>query len=272
MARNDSSVEYCCLREGASGSALFCIYGVELYRPLADALLVDIPVHGIYVEEIVDPNRDRSTWRHFDPVARMAYYVDRYVEEVRLRQPEGPYWLCGASFGGMVALEVARQLEHQGAEVAFLGMFDVVAPGRTPQLRIDQKLRMHWRLMRRQGWGYFRERIIDRLRRATRERPSPNREIDARHRLTEARVDAREFMMAAYHPAPYDGEVHLFRAEEYDLFDARCWEYDMGWSRLIDRLHIHDIAGDHISILKPGNVEAIARIISDCLPQSGKTA
>jgi thioesterase domain-containing protein/carbamoylphosphate synthase large subunit len=43
---------------------------------------------------------------------------------IRALQPRGPYYLVGYSFGGLVALEVARLLRETGEEVAFLGMID----------------------------------------------------------------------------------------------------------------------------------------------------
>src|SRR5262245_50805247 len=43
---------------------------------------------------------------------------------IRALQPRGPYHLVGYSFGGLVALEVARLLREIGEEIAFLGMVD----------------------------------------------------------------------------------------------------------------------------------------------------
>ena len=47
-----------------------------------------------------------------------------FVTEVRTVQPHGPYYLGGASYGGVLALEMAQQLISQGETVAFLVMFD----------------------------------------------------------------------------------------------------------------------------------------------------
>ncbi len=51
-----------------------------------------------------------------------------YIKEIRTIQPDGPYFLGGASFGGVVAFEVARQLSVQGIEVGLLVLFDTYAP------------------------------------------------------------------------------------------------------------------------------------------------
>lgn len=56
-----------------------------------------------------------------------------FVSEVRTLQPNGPYYLGGGSYGGVLALEMAQQLHAQGETVAFLAMFDTynLAFGRT---------------------------------------------------------------------------------------------------------------------------------------------
>ena len=42
-----------------------------------------------------------------------------YIEEIRTVQPKGPYYLGGHSFGGLVAFEMAQQLNQLGEDVAF---------------------------------------------------------------------------------------------------------------------------------------------------------
>ena len=58
-----------------------------------------------------------------------------YLTEIRALHPEGPYFLGGACFGGILALEVAQQLHAQGQQVALLVLFDARpranAPSRT---------------------------------------------------------------------------------------------------------------------------------------------
>ncbi|MCK9897627.1 thioesterase domain-containing protein [Frankia sp. AgB32] len=53
----------------------------------------------------------------------------RHVGEIRLLQPAGPYLLFGHSFGGLIALEVARLLRRAGHEVALLALVDTYLPG-----------------------------------------------------------------------------------------------------------------------------------------------
>jgi thioesterase domain-containing protein len=51
-----------------------------------------------------------------------------YLKEIRSLQPQGPYYLGGHSFGGLVAFEMAQQLRRQGQEVALLALLDPTNP------------------------------------------------------------------------------------------------------------------------------------------------
>jgi amino acid adenylation domain-containing protein len=51
-----------------------------------------------------------------------------YISEIRILQPAGPYLIGGYSFGGLLAFEVARQLQEHGQEVALLALLDPTSP------------------------------------------------------------------------------------------------------------------------------------------------
>lgn len=52
-----------------------------------------------------------------------------YVEELLRLHPQGPCFLFGYSFGGLIAFEMSHLLLARGRNVAFLGMFNTPAPG-----------------------------------------------------------------------------------------------------------------------------------------------
>jgi thioesterase domain-containing protein len=67
------------------------------------------------------------------PHATAEAMAAEYLREVKARQPAGPYCLCGHSFGGVVAFEMARRLSESGDEVALVGLFDTtMSPLRWP--------------------------------------------------------------------------------------------------------------------------------------------
>jgi tyrocidine synthetase III len=52
----------------------------------------------------------------------------QYAEIIRSVQPRGPYYLAGWSYGGVIAFEIARQLEAAGEKVEMLMMIDSQFP------------------------------------------------------------------------------------------------------------------------------------------------
>ncbi len=102
----------------------FCVHAaggnVLFYRDLSRRLGTNQPFYGIQARRIGGAQVAHNDLRE------MAAY---YIEEMRTIQPKGPYYIGGASFGGMVALEMAHQLKEQNEEVAFVAFFDTYAPG-----------------------------------------------------------------------------------------------------------------------------------------------
>src|SRR5882757_6943365 len=73
--------------------------------------------------------------------------ADRSCSAIRTLQPRGPYHIVGYSFGGLVAIEVARLLQESGEEIALLGLIDTLFDHRFWPMRIF--LRSQARLVRR---------------------------------------------------------------------------------------------------------------------------
>jgi thioesterase domain-containing protein/acyl carrier protein len=109
------------LKPGGAGPALFLVHdlGGDLlcYRDLLRHLPEDRPVYGLQAL-----GRDgRSA-----PITTIEDMARRYSAEMRRVQPAAPYLVAGFSFAGVVAHEIARQLEQEGQHVAFVGLIDAV--------------------------------------------------------------------------------------------------------------------------------------------------
>ncbi|HEV2714011.1 MAG TPA: amino acid adenylation domain-containing protein, partial [Terriglobales bacterium] len=102
----------------------FCVHGVGGnvvgFRDLARHLGSDQPFYALQPQGL-DGKRECLT-----SIPEMA---ERYIQEIRRIQPEGPYRIGGYSFGGLVAYEMAQQLEAQREETALLALFDTY-PGK----------------------------------------------------------------------------------------------------------------------------------------------
>ena len=120
VASPDAPVIVDLRRSNGGRLPLFCLLGVNLYHDLALALTEERPVVGIHLP-----------FRHvpgIDPRPTVAQMAAGYLALIRQRQSHGPYHLAGLCFGGVVAYEVARQLEALGETVATVAVFDGALP------------------------------------------------------------------------------------------------------------------------------------------------
>jgi len=111
------------LQPAGSKPPLFCIGGVGgsvlYFRGLSNNLGLDQPVYGLQAKGLDGKQ---------DPHTRIEDMAADYIKEIRTFQPNGPYFLGGHSAGGLVALEMAQQLQMQGQKVALLALFDTSTP------------------------------------------------------------------------------------------------------------------------------------------------
>ena len=111
------------IRVTGSGAPFFCVHPaggiVYCFGELAKTLGAERPFYALQAAGLDD---DREPFSRLDEMAAC------YVSAIRKVQPEGPYHLGGWSLGGLVAFEMARQLEAVGAEVASVSLFDIMAP------------------------------------------------------------------------------------------------------------------------------------------------
>ncbi|MFC4855461.1 amino acid adenylation domain-containing protein [Actinophytocola glycyrrhizae] len=102
------------LRTRGSGPPLFCVAPATGLAWAYAGLLSRLPDQPLYGLQLIGAHE------HAD-VAEVAQDLVRHIRKV---SPSGPYHLLGASFGGLVAHEVAARLEEQGHEVALLTLLD----------------------------------------------------------------------------------------------------------------------------------------------------
>lgn len=203
------------------------------------------------------------------PDLTLVDLASRYVAAIRARQPVGPYHLLGYSQAAMLAWELALQLREQGQEVGLLAIVDYPAdydaylpPCGLPRLHdpwqllrdLPFTLAYDWRLT----WGELRAEWVNRLRqlaaacgRGTYD-PQPDIVPDP---IRRGRLDS---MLRAYRPAPYDGDVVLFRARQQCLFCSH--DRAMGWRNLVrGRLEVVDIPGIHARMMHDPAAISLAR-------------
>jgi thioesterase domain-containing protein len=212
------------------------------FRSFASCFDGDQPVYGIQARGL-DGKEEVAT-----SVEEMA--AD-YIRAIRSVQPNGPYRLGGFSAGGVVAFEMARQLQGEGEETALLALLDtqigtpdVIGSASSNFSAIDRWRRvllLNLRGIRRTNWIEFAGLKIRNWRMAF--------HIWAYDKGFGRLNTWEAFMLALrrYRPKPYDGSAVLFRAEE------ELVEYPdpaFGWTPYIQRgLRIINTKGDHDNFL-----------------------
>jgi pyochelin synthetase len=116
------------LTEGEPEQALFAVHAVGgsalSYMDLTRLIDVGIPFFALQSPTLTSKGGS---------FARLEDLAGHYVASLRAVQDRGPYRLCGWSMGGLVAFEMARQLEASGERVSFLGLIDSFAPRAEPR-------------------------------------------------------------------------------------------------------------------------------------------
>lgn len=99
----------------------FCLKGAGdvggSYETFAGALSESQPFFGFPSLDFDDGNP-----------ATVEHLARRCIREMKTVRPEGPYFIGGYSFGGIVAYEMARQLLEAGEEVPLIAMLDSATP------------------------------------------------------------------------------------------------------------------------------------------------
>src|SRR6202035_2874395 len=139
------------LKSSGTRPPFYSVHGVGgnviEFRDMIRYFHPDQPFYGIQAIGL-----DGKSCRENLTVEQMARH---YIREIRELQPNGPYYLGGSSFGGLVAYEMDRQLWAAGLEVGIVALFDTHGPGypRTLptttifQRKLDQlrfRASLHW--------------------------------------------------------------------------------------------------------------------------------
>ena len=250
------------LREGSEARPFFIVHGVG-------GTVIELGALGKQIDtgRAVYAIQARGLDGKDKPLETMEAMAALYVEEIRRRQPQGPWAIGGYSFGGVVALEMARLLGPDN--VAQLVMIDAYAHPNTWPLktRVTVKARKLLSRLRHQSFREIASALAKKLFGPKTDRAAyvnswlgavdPNLPLP----LRQARI-AGDAALIAYTPRPYAGRATFIRAAKTGtVFPADARNV---WRKLIGRLELQSTPGDHRSILGAHAGELAARV-SQCL-------
>ena len=246
----------------SSKARLFCVHGaggnVLLYRDLALHLGGEFSLYGLQSQGL-DGNRA--------PLRTVEEMAERYLDEIRKVQPQGPYHVGGYCLGGTIAYEIAQRLQRLGHEVALVALMDTYNFSRMERPVVFrflcQKIAFHWANMReiplRRWPRYFSHKvrvarggeILSLFKMITR--------LSMVHRPTahESVQGINETAAELYKPKPYAGRVTVFKPRvNYDFYPDR----QMGWGDLVTgRLDIVELPVHPHAMLAEPYVQILAK-------------
>jgi thioesterase domain-containing protein len=178
--------------------------------------------------------------------------VDDYLEQILTIQTEGPFFLLGYCFGGLVVQAMAAELQNCGNDVAFLGMISPDFPSCNepevlPSENYEYALRLLGMLVDKDAeslissdpyYGLIIERAAENLENVNR-------------------------IMQNFVPPIYKGDSTMFIPTDRTPSMGQIIDE---WSpHLEGEIFVHDIEGTHDEMLLPKSMAAIGEILDRSL-------
>jgi len=188
------------------------------------------------------------------------------LQEIRELQPDGPYFLAGHSFGGMLAFEIAQQLARSGQTVAFLGLFDTFAPGAYPHAEIPERVNIHRENLRHLPWMERLNYGLDRVKSLAGRILSASPLLYTAERFKMLPKDigwVNQTAYSNYRPVLFPGKVTLFRVYERPSYVRS--DLTAGWKDYAAELEIIDVSGTHATMLSEPHIERLALEMKKCV-------
>ncbi len=263
---------------GGAGSGLVRFHGI--FDDLSERMNQDRPFYGL-----------RTSGEPFTTVEEMARAFAGDLVQV---QPRGPYQLGAYCSSGVVAFEMARILHDEGRAVGALLLIDPPSPASG----VDKRFRFADWPARIRNFGRWTvdsvflnprrlmeriSRVGSRLARRTKRGdfdtppqvprggiPQLGEVLDLSSYPEQALRYAETHWQAyqTYRPSPYQGSLHLFVPKVQGLL----WSNSIRAWRQLARggVVVHEIPGNHNSMLTDPHVGALTRAIASCLPVADK--
>jgi amino acid adenylation domain-containing protein/non-ribosomal peptide synthase protein (TIGR01720 family) len=217
-----------------------------------------------------------------EPYTCVEEMASHYIAAIRTVQPEEPYFLGGWSMGGLVAFEMAQQLQRQGHQVALLTLMDERAPAtndRTAKTEhenytrtlanfanniansVGKDLSASYEQLQKILPGKKLSYVLDNLQRDNLVSP----EIDFKQfskmlKVYQSNLQAKR----QYVPQNYSNQLILFRARDSSY--KNCKNTSLGWNKLSSKpIETITVPGNHHTMFAQPNVWFLAEQLSACI-------
>ncbi|HEY3328726.1 MAG TPA: amino acid adenylation domain-containing protein [Capsulimonadaceae bacterium] len=260
------------IQPNGSRPPIYCVHHIDgvvvCYRELAQYLGEDQPVWGIQAQGLDGIQT---------PGTKVETIAAKYVEDIIKVNPTGPYLLCGLSFGGVVAFEIACQLRAGGRHVDFVGLIDTYGPDyfrQEPNYEKERPLFMRtldqFHALRglegNERKTFLSQKLkngINRLKKANGLNVVADDVKDYLPEALKAIKEANEKALLEYYPKAYPGELILFRAAE--RLDRKFTDPLLAWGSLAEDVIVREVLGNHYTIIQEPFVQKLALEMRFCM-------
>ena len=259
------------LRATGSKPPLFLLHGHDgellFFRDLVRRLEPDQPAFGVQPVGL-----DGSA----DMLRTVNEMAAHYANEILAFRPEGPHLLVGYCYSGVLAYEVAYQLQQRGQAPALVALIDAAPRGRRPSrgqlerrklsafLATDARGRLRWITRRSRGIGIkatarTRRLLYDLVARSGRRPPKGLMDIEGtlRHAMANYVTPSSRLPVTLFH-AGEDGE-------------AAGQDWYSRWSTIAGKVEVHPIVAEgirHDNILREPYVALLADELGKCVREA----
>jgi thioesterase domain-containing protein len=205
------------------------------------------------------------------------------IEKMRSVQPEGPYNIAGLCVNGVIAYEMAKQLQEAGQEIGVLALFDAQNPeyyhtftGEDRTQAVWNKIDFHINKLLAATPASLPSLFQERVKRLGQRLNILRWRVY--HQLA-LRVDEQHLrnLDVVIHPASYDyrpkslnGKVLFFQSSEWP--SGNYWNFYESWKDMIADLKIIRVKGGHETMFAEENVSPIIEGLSEGLNQVNSVA
>jgi len=261
------------IQSGNSTPPFFCVHpsggNVLCYASLAHHLGPQQTFYGLQSWALSGANFPHTT------IEDMATH---YLNDMKTVQPHGPYFLGGWSMGGVVAFEIAQEIQMQGEQVGLLALLDSRAPAPAPGISEIAELLLMQTFAQDLGLDLksirFSESELERLgpdeqlsylfacAQASNILP-PDLELDQLQRLYQL-FKINLGAMLSYMPQSKQDRITLLRTEEASAANGHIGA--AGWeSFATEDVEVYVVPGNHFNMVREPFVKTLASQLRACL-------
>jgi thioesterase domain-containing protein len=190
------------------------------------------------------------------PYTSLEEYAAEFVREIRVVQPRGPYFLSGGCDGGILSLEIARQIQASGEQVGLLVLWETPRTG----------------FFERDWYGTVVHVILRSVQSVAKGDLSALTARMGNHRVLSPEQTRHLYIynsywaaIRRYTPAKYVGAITIIRAQKQHRFYK---DITFGWNRIAtEGIDVYSVPGDHHSYFTKFFPEFI-RVVSAILERS----